>query len=80
MAHWVDGRKQLVTPSGIKPDLLNITTGVLQDSILGPLLFLAYINIIVTDINASINLFADATSFRVTVCLQQTVSKPRHFV
>ena len=64
---YLDGRKQLVTLSGVKSDLLNITAGVPQGSILGPLLFLVYINDIVNNIDATINLFADDTSLYLIV-------------
>ena len=59
---YLSCRKQLVTLSGVKSEILNISAGVPQGSILGPLLFLVYINDIVADINASINLFAEDTS------------------
>ena len=71
LLHWftdyLSCRKQLVTLSGVKSETLNISAGVPQCSILGPLLFLVYINDIVVDINAYINLFADDTSLYVVV-------------
>ena len=51
-----------------------INAGVPQGSILDPVLFLLFINDIVIDIKASIKLFADDTSFYVTVDTPQTAA------
>ena len=65
--NYLSGRKQrVVLPVGAS-DWVNITAGVPQGSILGPLLFLIYINDIVKDIQSTIRLFADDTSLYVIV-------------
>ena len=61
-ANYLDNRKQRV----VLPDATSCWTftnaGVPQGSLLGPLLFLVYINDIVENINSKIRLFADDTS------------------
>ena len=61
--YWLTGylsnRKQRVVISGGSTDWEYIKAGVPQGSILGPLLFLLYINDIVQDIQSCVKLFAD---------------------
>ena len=59
---YLSNRFQRVTISGQSSPLLPVEAGVPQGSILGPLLFLVYINDITDNIVCDIKLFADDTS------------------
>ena len=59
-------RKQCVVVDGVKSSLLKVNAGVPQGSRLGPLLFIIYINDIITDIESEILIFADDTTLLAT--------------
>ena len=61
-------RKQAVVLHSSRSDYITVPAGVPQGSVLGPLLFLIYINDIVEDIESVIKLFADDTSMY--LCLE----------
>ena len=65
--NYLTGRKQRVVMSGVQSAWNFISAGVPQGSLLGPLLFLLFINDIVHDIGSSIRLFADDTSLYIIV-------------
>ena len=67
LGSYLQNRQQRVTLQGSTSSLRPIKAGVPQGSILGPLLFIVYINDIVRDIDASISLFADDTSLSMVV-------------
>ena len=62
---YLENRYQRVAIEGCVSDYQNVQAGVPQGSILGPLLFLIYINDIVIDINSNIRLFEDDTSLEI---------------
>ena len=64
---YLTERKQRVVLPGVNFSWTSVKAGVPQGSILGPLLFLLYINDIVVDINSSLRLFADDTSLYIIV-------------
>ena len=71
---YLTGRKQRVVLNGQASDWTPVHAGVPQGSILGPLLFLIYINGIVKNIGRSIRLFADDTSLYIIVESPQTAA------
>ena len=71
---YLASRKIRVTIDGQSSDIYRISAGVPQGSILGPLLFLIYINDITTDIECNISLYADDT------CLYTDINTEDHLV
>ena len=64
--NYLTGRKQAVKALGVKSEFLPITCGVPQGSILGPLLFIMYINDLEKYLDESnISLYADDTALYV---------------
>ena len=59
---YLSDRTQLVDVHGIGSSFANVTCGVPQGSILGPLLFLIYVNDMAGAINEKILLYADDTA------------------
>ena len=64
---YLSDRRQRVVLPGVYSDWAYTKAGVPQGSVLGPLLFLIYINDIVNDIGSNIRLFADDTSLYIIV-------------
>ena len=65
--NYLSDREQRVVLNGVHSDWGSINSGVPQGSVLGPLLFLVYVNDLENGIKSSINFFADDTSLFSTV-------------
>ena len=75
---YLTGREQYVQVGDYKSQCLNITKGVPQGSILGPLLFNLYINDIADCVDEEVVLFADDAAFIITApSLQRMYEKIR---
>ena len=59
--NWISGRKQRVIVNDGISEWLPVTSGVVQGSVVGPLLFLIFINDLKDDITCDISSFADDT-------------------
>ena len=66
-SNYLDNRQQRVCIKGFCSSWKKVPAGVPQGSILGPTLFLIYINDLVQNIDSNIRLFADDTSLYVIV-------------
>ena len=67
MSSYLQHRKQRVVIHGQTSQFKELSAGVPQGSVLGPLLFIIFINDIVDDITCDIRLFADDTSLSIAV-------------
>ena len=68
--NFLSNRKQRVLLNGKNSEWKEISAGVSQGSVLGPLLFLVYINDLVVNVRCDIKLFADDTSlFRLYIII-----------
>ena len=56
---FLSGRSQQVALNGVLSSPVEVTSGVPQGSVLGPILFLVYINDIAAGIQSNLQLFAD---------------------
>ena len=70
---YISGRNQKVVLNGVQSNIRHGTAGVPQGSILGPLLFLTYVNDITENMECTVNLFADDTS------VQQRINNANSF-
>ena len=64
---FLDGRQQAVVVEGERTDFVPVESGVPQGSVLGPSLFLTYINDLPAGIKSKVRLFADDTMYSKTI-------------
>ena len=64
---FLSGRRQRVVLDGEHSDQVAVTSGVPQGSVLGPCLFLLYINDLANELESTVRLFADDTIAYLTV-------------
>ena len=68
---WLTSRKQRVLLDFESLDYVPVTSGVPQGTVLGPLLFLIYINDIIENITSKLKLFADDCLLYRTITSEQ---------
>jgi len=66
LASYLDNRFQCTKIGDTKSSFLNVTCGVPQGSVVGPLLFLIYINDIVKPFNFNTGLYADNINLHIS--------------
>ena len=65
--HFLVGRRQTVVLDGESSDELPVLSGVPQGSVMGPILFLLYINDLPGNVRSQVPLFEEDTAVYLTV-------------
>ena len=71
---YLSGRKQIVHVNKVDSDPLQISCGVPQGRILGPLLFLCYVNDMVASVDCKLLLYVDDSALLVSDKIPQSVA------
>ena len=74
---FLGNRRQKVVVEGEESDSVPVTSGVPQGSVLGPILFLVYINDLPDNIVSQVHLFADDTAIYLALKIKATVTNYR---
>ena len=64
---FLDSRSQAVIVKGVKSDKIAVSSGVPQGSVIGPILFLIYINDLPDQVKSRVRLFADDTAIYLAI-------------
>jgi hypothetical protein len=78
ISSWIEHRSQTVVIDGEKSEPADVTSGVPQGSVLGPLMFLIYIDDISKNVDSELRLFADDSLLFRTVKSQQDHDDLQH--
>ena len=65
--YFLDSRSQAVVLNGVKSDKIAVSSGVPQGSVLGPILFLAYINDLPDQVKSRVRFLADDTAIYLAI-------------
>ena len=78
ISNFIQNRQQRVVINGVCSDWINVKSGVPQGSVLGPLLFLLYVNNIPDTISCSLKLFADDVKIYSTIQHSSDIAHLQH--
>ena len=70
---WIRNRKQRVQVNGEFSPWHNVTSGILQGSVLGPILFVVFINDLPDCVDSKVFMFADDTKLYRTIAHQSDI-------
>ena len=72
--NWLEDRQQTVVLDGVSSEAVSVDSGVPQGSVLGPGLFLFYVNDLQSRLTSKVRLFADDTIIYLTIANEDDAS------